>query len=245
MQLTIVGLGPGEPELVTVRGVRAIEAADVIFVPRSRSDEESRALRIAQPWVHSERQRVEVLPLPMTRDPDVLVPAWRTTAERIASSMAALAAARSPTPVQGAYLLLGDPLLYGSYIYIQRELMQNAPHIDLRVVPGVTSFAAAAAVAQLPLSTGDERVAIVPASQAVQSAHLQRLCNDFETVILMKVGHVLPQVLIALETVGLLDRALYAEHVGMPDEQIVRDVSSLRGQRRPYLSLLIIRQGEG
>ena len=87
-----------------------------------------------------------------------------------------------------------------------------------------------------------DRVAIVPANYETDAAALRRLLADFDTVILMKVGGVLPRVLAALEELGLLDAAVYAERVGMPEEVIVRDVRALQGQRRPYLSLLIVRR---
>jgi precorrin-2/cobalt-factor-2 C20-methyltransferase len=87
-----------------------------------------------------------------------------------------------------------------------------------------------------------ERVSIVPASYETDAGQLRRLLNDADTVILMKVGSVLPQVLSALAELDLLDSAVYAERVGMPEELIVRDLRSLQGQQRPYLSLLIVRR---
>jgi precorrin-2/cobalt-factor-2 C20-methyltransferase len=239
--LTAVGLGPGDPELVTLKGLRAIESADLIFVPRSRDGEESLALRIARPWIDDTRQQVITLPLPMTRDTDQLAPAWRSAADTIAANLAA-SARGTGRDARGAYLLLGDPLLYGTFTYIARELAARHAGVAIQIVPGITSFAAAAARAQLPLGTTDDRLAIVPASYETDGATLRRLLADFETVVLMKVGSVLPQVLALLEELGLLDAVLYAERIGMPEEYIVRDLRALRGQRRPYLSLLIVRR---
>ncbi len=239
MRLTAVGLGPGDPELVTLKGLRAIEAADIIFVPRSRDGEASLALRIARPWIAPDRQQVVELALPMTRDPEQLAPAWRAAAEQIAAHLAARAAGSQEA--RGVYLLLGDPLLYGTFTYLGSELAEHNPAIVIDIIPGVTSFAAAAARAQQVLGTTSDRVAIVPASYHADIGSLRRLLADFETVILMKVGGVLPQVLAALEELGLLDAAIYAERVGMPEELIVRDLRALSGQRRPYLSLLIVR----
>jgi precorrin-2/cobalt-factor-2 C20-methyltransferase len=88
----------------------------------------------------------------------------------------------------------------------------------------------------------DEGVAIVPASDQTDAAALRHLCASFETIIVMKVGRVLPQLVAALDEIGLLDRAIYAEHIGMLEERLVRDVSSLRDYQGPYLSLLIVRQ---
>jgi len=242
MRLMVVGLGPGDPELVTLKGLRAIEAADVIFVPRSQAGDESLAFRIARHWIDPARQQVIELPLPMTRDSAQLLPAWQAAADGMAARLAACARAIG-REARGAYLLLGDPLLYGTFTYIARELAVRHREIAIEIIPGVTSFAATAARAQLPLGTTDDRVAIVPASYETDGTTLRQLLADFETVILMKVGSALPQVLATLEELELLDAALYAERVGMPEEYIVRDVRSLRGQRRPYLSLLIVRRG--
>lgn len=143
---------------------------------------------------------------------------------------------------RGVYLLLGDPLLYGTFTYIWGELAARYPALAVAVVPGITSFAATAARVGLPLSTHDEQVAIVPATDDTNADTLRQLCVSFETVIVMKVGRVLPQLVAALEELGLLNQATYAEHVGMPEERIVRDVSHLRAYQGPYLSLLIVRQ---
>ncbi len=233
--LTAVGLGPGDPEWITVKAVRAIEQAQVVFAPRSRDGDASLALRIAEPWLRPE-QRIVELALPMTRDPDLLTPAWEAAADQIAAAL--------QPGAQGVYLLLGDPLLYGTFTYLWSELAQRHPHVQVSVVPGVTSFAAAAARAGVVLATTSERVAILPASYETDAAVLQRLLADFETVILMKVGAALPRVLDALETLGLLDAAVYAERVGMPEERIVDDLRTLRTETepRPYLSLLIVRR---
>lgn len=237
MQLTVVGLGPGDPELVTVKGRRAIEAADVIFAPRSRADEESRALRIAQPWIEPHRQRVVLLTLPMLRDGERSADAYRAVAEEIGSHLAH----QPGEHLRAVYLLLGDPLLYGTFTALWGELTARDPALTVEIIPGVTSFAATAARVGLPLSTHEERVAIVPASDQTDAAALRHLCASFETVIMMKVGRVLPQLVAALAELGLLEQAIYAEHVGMPEERIVRDLASLRAYQGPYLSLLIVR----
>jgi precorrin-2/cobalt-factor-2 C20-methyltransferase len=242
LHLTAVGLGPGDPELITIKGQRMLAEADLVFVPRSVDGAESLALRIARSWLDLPRQQVVELALPMTRDPRRLADAWRAAADRIAAHLAEAATASGTA--RGAYLLLGDPLLYGTFTYIWGELAEHHPQIAIAIVPGITSFAATAALTQTVLSTTDDRVAIVPASYETDVDSLRTLLADFETVILMKVGSVLPQVLSALDELNMLDAAIYAERVGMPEERVVRDVRSLRGQQRPYLSLLIIRSRE-
>jgi precorrin-2/cobalt-factor-2 C20-methyltransferase len=90
----------------------------------------------------------------------------------------------------------------------------------------------------------DERMIIMPASYETDAATLRRLLTDFETIVLMKAGSALPAIVAALEELNLIDHALYAERVGMPEELIVRDLRTLDPQRRPYLSLVIIRRGD-
>lgn len=236
MQLTVVGLGPGDPELVTVKGKRAIEEADVVFAPSSRIDRESRALRVAWPWLDPQRQQVVQLTLPMVRDDTQVATTYRAVAEEIAASLA---------PHQrGVYLLLGDPLLYGTFTYIWGELQTLLPALTVEIIPGVTSFAATAARIGMPLSMHEERVAVIPATEHT-AADLPSLCERFETVILMKVGRVLPSIIDTIDRLNLLKNAVYAEYVGMPEEHIVHELDTLRTYHGGYLSLLIIRTQRG
>jgi len=240
MRLTIVGVGPGDPELITLKGIRAIEAAHLVFVPANRDGSESLALRIAEPWIDTTRQQVVQLSLAMTKQRAEADPFYAAASAEIAATFAAHAA--SNAELCGVYLLLGDPLLYGTFAAIGRELAIHAPHIAIDIVPGITSFAATAARAQMVLGSGDERVAIVPANDDLDVSALRCLLTDYETLVLMKVGRVLPQILDALDELGMLGSALFAERVGMPEEEIVRDVRMLHGQQRSYLSLLVVRR---
>lgn len=108
----------------------------------------------------------------------------------------------------------------------------------------MTSFAAAAAAGALPLALADERLVVLPASHEDDPERLRRLLTEFETVVLLKAGPVLPRIIAALEETGLLDQALYAEYVGMPEELIARDLRGLDLHNRPYLSLVIVRRGD-
>ncbi|EFO79719.1 precorrin-2 C20-methyltransferase [Oscillochloris trichoides DG-6] len=234
--LTVVGLGPGDPELVTMKGIRAIQAADLIFTPRTRPDEASRALRIAQPWIDSARQQVVPLTIPMERDPALATAAYQETASEILERLQA----HPHTPVRAVYLLLGDPLLYGTFTNLRNALLHAEPGLAVTIIPGVTSFAATAAQVALPLSSGNDRVAILPAPE---DAHeLRALFTTFNTLILMKVGRHLPAIIATLSDLNLLDQAVYAERIGMPEERVVRDLASLRDYEAPYLSLLIVRR---
>ncbi len=240
VRLTAVGVGPGDPEWITVKGQRALAGADVIFAPCSEGSEESLALRIARPWLRTD-QRVEVLPLPMTRDRRRLEAAWQVAAGRIAHVLGGVAADRGSA--RGAYVVLGDPLFYGTFTYIWDALKQAHPEVQVEVVPGIPSFVAAAARAGLPLATTSQRVAVLPATYEADQQELASLVAAFDTVILMKVGRALPRVRAVLEALGMADRAVYAAHVGLPGERLVRDVRALEDDEAPYLSLVIVRKG--
>jgi precorrin-2/cobalt-factor-2 C20-methyltransferase len=163
--------------------------------------------------------------------------AWQTAAIQIAAALP------PDEPAEAVYLLLGDPLLYGTFAYIRQELAARRPDIAVEIIPGVTSFATAAAHAHMTLAAGAERVAILPAD----TADLRRLLADFDTVILMKAGPVLPQVLATLAELNLLETTLYAEYVGLEEERLLLGPALLAnfgpGQQGPYLSLLIVKRG--
>ncbi|PDW01021.1 precorrin-2 C(20)-methyltransferase [Candidatus Viridilinea mediisalina] len=239
IKLTVVGLGPGDPDLITMKGIRALQAAQIIFAPRSQAEGESRALRIAQPWLDPQRQQVVPLRVPMQRDAAQTLAAYGQLATTMGTALDSLAATQPDGCAQGAYLLLGDPLLYGTFTTLRSLLQERYPNLALEIIPGITAFAATAAHVGLPLSIGDERVAILPAPR--DAAELRELTARFATLVLMKVGSQLPALLNMLTELDLLEHCVYAEHIGMPEERIVHDVASLHGYAAPYLSLLLVR----
>ncbi|MDQ7029541.1 MAG: precorrin-2 C(20)-methyltransferase [Ardenticatenia bacterium] len=241
LHLTAVGVGPGDPEWITVKGQRVLAEADVIFAPCSETADESVALRIARPWLRPGR-RVELLPLPMTRDRTRLEPAWRATAAKVAAVLQEIAAQRGAA--HGAYIVLGDPLFYGTFAHIWQVLAARHPAVQVDVVPGVPAFVAAAARAGLPLATTSQRVAIVPATYEADDQELAGLITAFDTVVLLKVGRVLGRVRSVLARLGVVDRALYAAHVGLPEERVVHGLAAIQAEEAPYLSLLIVRREE-
>ncbi len=233
--LIAVGLGPGDPELITLKGLRAIEAAELIFVPRSRDGGLSYAERIVSGYLREDQQIIR-LPLPMVRNAAELVPAWENGAQAIVDAYAQFGA------TNGVYLLLGDPLLFGTFIYLAERIPIRDAAMQIDVIPGVTSFAATAAKANFTLATTDDRIAILPASYETDLTALKELMTHFDTVIFLKAGTVLAQLLAAVDELGLTASTIYGEKVGMPEETLVTDVSTLAGQNRPYLSLLIVRK---
>ncbi|MCW1967021.1 MAG: precorrin-2 C(20)-methyltransferase [Anaerolineae bacterium] len=254
--LTAVGLGPGDPELITVKGAAALSRASLIFVPQSTSGERSIALGIAKHYLNP-RQRIISLPLPMTRNSAALNAAWRNAADTIAQAFYDCVEQlkqeqttqndHAAISIDAAYPLLGDPMLYGTFTYIWAALAEHYPDIQIKIIPGVTSFAVAAAMSQTPLAATSDRVAILPASYAHDDddgLKLRQALHDFDTVILMKAGPALPKILPVLHEMGLLATTVYAERLGLPEERLISNlvINPLPIVAAPYLSLLIVRK---
>ena len=139
-----------------------------------------------------------------------------------------------------AWITQGDPLFYSTFIHLYEEMRWRFPDVPIAIVPGVTSPSAAAAAAGVPVSLLAEKVAVVPAVYGLDT--LPALLEDFATVFLMKVNAVFEQLLDTLAALPYTVRAVYVEKVGTPEERVVTDVQTLRGQKLSYFSLVIVRQ---
>ena len=226
--LTGVGLGPGDPELMTIKALKALQAAEVVFVPVRRQGDRSYALTIAEGFITRTRQ--EVITLPFPEEPGS---SW---GERCQTIVDALAGGR-----RGVFLTEGDPTLFSTFGHVAATLAEVEPSLAVDIVPGVSSVTASAAAAGLSLADYGERVAIVPALHRL--AVLEETLRSFETVVLIKVSGVLAETIALLERVGLLDRAVYVRRCGRPDQQVVRDLRELTDDPgRDYFSLVIVRK---
>ncbi len=122
--------------------------------------------------------------------------------------------------------------------HLARVVRELVPEIEVETIPGVSSFAAAAASAGVPLAEEDETLAIIPAAYGV--AVIDHMLDEFDTLVLLKVKPMLDEVLELLTQRGLLATTCFIEKVGSPDERIVRDVASLQGEKVNYLSLMLV-----
>lgn len=230
-----VGVGPGDPRWLTLRAAEVLRAADVVALPRGERASSSRAFAIVESYLDFERQ--ELLDLPFSTAPEVDAVASREAIyEAVAPKLAAGLAVALP--------VLGDPLLYGSFIYLYERVKARLGHVYTEIVPGVSAFAGAAARAGRALARGDERVAILPAVYEHDLDELRLTLTHFDTTILLKVHRGLDRVLDLIDELGLSADSWYAERVGTPDERVLHDVGALRdrAEEPPYLSLLVARR---
>jgi precorrin-2/cobalt-factor-2 C20-methyltransferase len=227
-----VGVGPGDPELLTLKAVRVLRSVPVVFTPTARPGAPSLARSIAAPYLDAERQRIVELVFAMRDEHDVRSGRWHEHAAAIAAELAT---------GDVAFITEGDPLLYSTFVHVATALAEQQPEVHIEVVPGVSSVFGAAAAAMAPLADGDERLAVVPASY--EQERLRETLLAFDTVVFLKIARAFERVLDVLEELRLVDGAVYVARCGQPQQQIVRDVRSLRGQKLDYFSLLIVRRG--
>ncbi|MDA8308712.1 MAG: precorrin-2 C(20)-methyltransferase [Deltaproteobacteria bacterium] len=229
-----IGVGPGDPYLMTVKGARVLERCRHVFVPKARSENGSIALAIAGRYLGAGCQ-VHELVFPMSDDRGELSLRWTEAARSVAGVLG--------TGEDACFLTLGDPFLYSTYIYLVRSLREQLPGVEAITVPGITAFSAAAAMAEFPVGEGRERVVIVPASDNLDTVG-EALAGG-GTVILMKVGKRLAAVLDLIEKAGFLDRAVYVSRAGLDGQQVATDLRKLRQERMEadYLSILLVHAG--
>lgn len=226
-----IGIGPGDPELMTVKGMRLLASSKHIFVPKSKDSTSSIALKIAGQYLSADARIFELI-FPMTKD--------RAELERKWSESAATVAGILQKGEDACFLTLGDPFLFSTYIYLLRALKKVMPDVNIVTIPGVTSINAAAALASFALGEGKDTVTIIPGSELDR---LQDAINCGGSVVLMKVGRHLPAVLDILEEADAIDRAVLVSRVGLDGQRIEIDLRALRDKRDSqvgYMSLILI-----
>jgi len=226
-----VGLGPGDPELLTRKAMRILSEVDWIFYPfESRTGTSFSRRILAALDVPATKCRQVSLGMSQDRGPDQYT--YTTAAEAMVKELH-----------QGksvAWVTQGDPLFYSTFTYLYLEMRRRFPDVPITIVPGVTSTHAAAAAAGMPISLLEEQVAVVPAVYGLD--RLPALLDDFATVFLMKVNTVFDQLLETLDALPHRVHAVYAEKVSTPEERLVTDLHTLRGQKLSYFSVVILRQ---
>lgn len=226
-----IGVGPGDPGLLTVRAAEILKNSRHVFVPKARSDGDSVALEIARCYLPGDAQQHELV-FPMTSNPEILARSWKESAETVAAVL--------ETGADACFLTLGDPLVYSTYIYLLRALNARFPELDAITVPGITSFCAAAALTNFQLGEGKELVTIVPTADDLTT--VQRALETGGTVVLMKIGKRLPEILDLLDDADLLEHSVFIARAGLEGQRVVLDLRNLRAEdpHIGYLSVILV-----
>lgn len=237
-QFYVIGVGPGDPELMTLKAARLLQQCPVWFVPKAHRDGDSTALSILAGTVDTRDKEILELYFPMKKirmgqkpDPEVEA-AWNSAA------LAILAKLEQGQDV--AFPTLGDPAIYSTGFYVCDTLLKSAPALPIVIIPGVSSIGASAAAAGQPLCLGDDRLVVIPAT--FENGRLRETLQQFDTVVLMKVHRVMPKVVALLSELKLLDRAVLVERSSQTSERVRRDLLAASKETLHYFSTVIVRK---
>ncbi len=250
--LYVIGIGPGDPELITVKAVRILKKVPVFCFPKGREEGSSLALSVVKKVLTLNDKEIIEAYFPMrkrlrssarpasqdeARESGVrsceLDTRWYETVENILS--------RLNKGIDIAFITLGDPTIYSTFFYLYDRILELSPELNIEIVPGVSSINASASRAKISLGLADEKIAVIPATYTPQG-FLTSVFENFDTVVLMKVHRVFDKVLKTLTEMNLVENAVYISRAGMDEEIIIRDIRAVKSDDLNYFSILIVRK---
>lgn len=228
-----IGVGPGDPELITLKAVKILQKVACVFAAASPRNSHSLAEKAISPHLRKDTPVVR-LDFPMTMDRMELSEAWAENARKI---MAVVGAGHD-----AALITLGDPMTYSTFGYMMRTMSEGNPRVPIHIVPGITSFQAASAATGWVLAEGEESFSVV--SGAMGPARLKEVIEHTDTVVILKVYRHYKEIMDTLKRLDLGGRSVLVSQCGLEDEKIVWDPMDKVNGLPPYLSLLLIRKKE-
>lgn len=224
-----IGVGPGDPELLTVKAIKVMREVDVIIAPKTEKKEDSVALSIARPYLKQDVKIVKQV-FPMVVNFEQSPEAWESNKNEILIMLQA--------GKKVAFLTLGDPMLYSTYIYVFRLLEQAGYPIE--TIPGITAFCAIGSKLGYPLVEGNDILSIIPATADME--RIKRVMAVTDNVVMMKVYKNFPEVVDALSENDMSENAVMVSRCGLPEEELIQDLQAERGKKVNYLSTILARR---
>ena len=234
-----VGVGPGDPELVTVKALKVLRTADVISIPKTHDTSDSLALSIVQSILEDREKAPEILELvfPMTKNKQELKTSWSKNAQVVADEV--------KTGKTVAFITLGDPMFYSTFIYLCQRMKEEHPEVQLDIVPGVTSLTACASVSKIPIAEKNEVIAIIPSG--IEANKIAQIAKHANSLVLLKGTKRLKELVLVLQDCGFSKESLVAvvRRCTMPEESVtigcLGDVSDW-DIHEDYFSISIIKE---
>jgi len=222
-----IGVGPGDSDLLTVRAVRVLEKVDVVFAASSTKNEYSHSLEIASEFVRDDCEVVK-LGYPMTRDKEVLTAAWE---ENCRIAFEHLEGGRT-----AAFLTLGDPLIYSTFGYMMQTMKRLYPEVEFDVVPGITSYQAAAARSQQVLVESGQNLLLT--SGVADTAKFAESLDSVDNAVILKAYRNFPELRDTVNEMDKMDVKFYTR-LGLDGEAIYPDINEVP-EKTTYLSLMLL-----
>ncbi len=222
-----VGVGPGDPELITVKAVRVIKDADIIFTAASSKNKYSLAVEIASPYV-SNSVPIKKLSFPMTKDEKEVEAAWINNAKEIAEEL--------KQGKKAVFLTLGDPTTYSTFGYILKKMACIMPEAVIETIPGITSFHAASARLNRILVEGEESLLV---TSGAFGGNQIRQAGNVENVAIVKAYKNIKDINKALKETGLNNRSVAVSKCGREKEEIIPDIDALEKRDPDYWTLIL------
>ena len=226
-----IGVGPGDPELLTLKALKRLGRVAVVFAAASSGKNYSLAVEIASPHL-KEGVPVVHLGFPMTRDKKRLADAWAENGRKVAEAL--------ENGKDAAFITLGDPLTYSTFGYILETIRETYPDIPVKIIPGVTSYQAGAAAAGHILVEGDE--SLVVSSGVLGAERLKQIIDRADSMVILKVYRNYSEILAVLDELELADRSILISRCGQEGEEIIWNLKDRDRTPPHYMSHLIIRK---
>lgn len=226
-----LGVGPGDPELITVKAFRIIQESPVIAYPKKLKGSKSYAHRIVDVYINPEEKEMLGLVFPMTKDEETLAREWKKSVEAVYEKLA--------EGKDVAFVTEGDPMLFSTFIHMMKLMRKLHPEVEILTVPGISSFNGSANRLGIALADGDEHVAMIRAQDDYDM--MKKALEDHDGIVFIKVAKVLDLMLGLLKEMDLWDKAVVVTKV-TSDEEIIWQLDELEGVELNYLSLMVVRK---
>ena len=226
-----IGVGPGDPELMTVKAQRVLQKAQYVFTPIAGEGRESIAHTIAQQFILPEATVAKLI-FPMTRDKAVCEKSWEENTHQVAGVL--------KQGNDAVFLTLGDPMTYSTYGYLLQKMKILYPHVETVTIPGVPSYLAVAAASNLPLVEGSETLTLIPGNTPPDK--IRKFLSSSDTILFLKHHRNAETIYTILNEMNLDDKALYVSRCGFEEHVTTTKPTKEFLEKPDYLSLIIVKK---